>query len=352
MKITEYPELSEIFDDDVTVFDHNGVTKKVKFKTLKDATQSTIKDNPFVLFYKEFVDTSDTYDVYYRVIISIDVDDESGYDSEYLDASTGLKMSIYYKDMGDDIPSWDLQYKRIINVFGNKKLNVYRQSVVAVAQQSLGEVMSLCMNMKYGTSDPSITIEGSKNYLSGKVSLGTSTLKWKEVYAQNGTIQTSDRNEKNSFEDLLMSIVEPFILGLKPMRFKMNSGTSDRFHWGLISQDIEELLEKLKISDLDFAGFIRSPKVRIITEDKNGNPLKEPIEEVIEGEYEYSLRYDEFIAPIIKFIQELYHKYEEHDEQIAILEAENAALKDKVDKAEARIAELETKLDQVLTKLN
>ena len=38
-------------------------------------------------------------------------------------------------------------------------------------------------------------------------------------------------------------------------------------------------------------------------EDENGNELKKPIEETVEGEYDYSLRYDEFIAPLIKVVQ-------------------------------------------------
>lgn len=182
--------------------------------------------------------------------------------------------------------------------------------------------------------------------------VGTSSIKWDAIYAKNGVIQTSDRNEKNSESDLLASIIIPFILGLLPKKYKMNSGTSDRYHWGLISQDIEKLLQKIGLSDLDFAGFIRSPKIRIITKDENGNPLEKPIEEVVEGEYVYSLRYDEFIAPIILFIQELYRKYEKHEERITTLETENTALRDRVVKAEAKIEELDAKLKEILAKLD
>lgn len=153
------------------------------------------------------------------------------------------------------------------------------------------------------------------------------------------------------------------ILGLKPSTYKMNNGTSDRTHWGLISQDIEELLKKIGLTDLDFAGFIKSPKTIMVeeeeeyeTKDENGETIvktrKVQKEQIIEGEYNYSLRYDEFIAPIILFIQALYHKYEGHEKRITTLETENAALKDRVDKAEAKIAELEAKLNQVLVKLD
>lgn len=136
------------------------------------------------------------------------------------------------------------------------------------------------------------------------ISLGTSSNKWDSVYAKSGTIQTSDRNKKNTIEDLTTEKAEAFIYGLKPSTYKMNEGTSGRTHWGLISQDVEELMSQLGMDNLDFAGFIKSPKKVISYEDENGNKLKKPIEETVEGEYDYSLRYDEFIAPLIKVVQE------------------------------------------------
>ncbi|MFR8874751.1 MAG: hypothetical protein ACLVHV_15755 [Oscillospiraceae bacterium] len=43
--------------------------------------------------------------------------------------------------------------------------------------------------------------------------------------------------------------------------------TSGRTHWGLISQDIEELLPQLGMTSMDFAGFIKSPKTEDYYED-------------------------------------------------------------------------------------
>ena len=67
-----------------------------------------------------------------------------------------------------------------------------------------------------------------------------------------------------------------------------------RTHYGLIAQDIETLLETISKSATDFAGFCKDT----ITEDHDGNTLETP--KVI-----YGLRYGEFVAPIIKAIQEL-----------------------------------------------
>lgn len=158
------------------------------------------------------------------------------------------------------------------------------------------------------------------NAVSTRYSLGTSTYKWNNIYAVNGTIQTSDRAKKHDIADLGDGRVSDFIMGLKPVSYKMDEGTSGRTHWGLIAQDIEELMNELGMTSSDFAGFIKSPKVIIHHDDENGNPLKEPIEEVVEGEYEYALRYDEFIAPIIKMVQNIFNKCEGFDKRLKRIE--------------------------------
>ena len=99
----------------------------------------------------------------------------------------------------------------------------------------------------------------------------------------------------------------------------MNAGTSGRTHWGMISQDIEEMFEEIGMTSLDFAGFIKSPKM---TEEVSNEETGKIIEEskIIEGEYNYSLRYDEFIAPIIKVIQTQHEEIDELKQRINFLE--------------------------------
>lgn len=165
---------------------------------------------------------------------------------------------------------------------------------------------------------------------STNISLGTASKKWKEVYAVNGAIQTSDRNEKNSFVDLSVEKAEALIYGLKPTTYMMNSGSSGRIHWGLISQDLEELLELIGWTSLDFAGFIKSPKMtEPVIDEKTGKTIKES--EVIEGEYTYSLRYDEFIAPIIKVEQSHNERIKELEAKVSQQDLEIAALKSQIE---------------------
>jgi hypothetical protein len=142
--------------------------------------------------------------------------------------------------------------------------------------------------------------------------------KWRNIYAQNGTIQTSDRTTKTDINNLETQKAQAFINGLTPVSYKMIDGTSGRTHYGFIAQDIEALMNALSMDSKDFAGFIKSPKKITKYEDENGNKLKKPIEEVIEGEYDYSLRYDEFIAPLIKVVQEQQKEIERLKEMIAV----------------------------------
>lgn len=122
-------------------------------------------------------------------------------------------------------------------------------------------------------------------------SCGTSRRCWTDVYATNSTIQTSDANKKTGIEYGLDKYDEMFDK-LKPVSFLFKSNTSGRRHVGLIAQDIEETLSECGLTSLDFAGFIKSPK-----KDEEGK--------VIENEYDYALRYGEFIAMCIDQIQKL-----------------------------------------------
>ena len=90
----------------------------------------------------------------------------------------------------------------------------------------------------------------------------------------------------------------------------MNAGTSGRTHYGLISQDVETVLTDIGKTGTDFAGFCKDKNSRIETNADGSDSVIE------EDGYNYSLRYEEFIAPLIKAVQEL--------------SAENTALKARV----------------------
>lgn len=181
-------------------------------------------------------------------------------------------------------------------------------------------------------------IFGYNNYLN----LGFSNNCFKTVYTFTGTVQASDREKKKDIKEFDDKFVEDFIMGLIPVSYMFKENESGRTHYGLIAQDVEELMNALNMDSKDFAGFIKSPRyketieeieVENEVEDEDGKKkiVKEKRQNVkatlIENEYEYALRYEEFISPIIKMLQILNDKIDNQQQEINRLKQEIKKLK-------------------------
>lgn len=115
-------------------------------------------------------------------------------------------------------------------------------------------------------------------------SLGRYYAAWNDIYLSNEPIITSDRAHKKDISYDLDRYGALFDR-LRPVSYKLVNGQSGRTHLGLIAQDVEAALGECGLTDMDFAGLIRSPR-----ED---------------GGYDYALRYGEMIAMLIREVQEL-----------------------------------------------
>ena len=125
--------------------------------------------------------------------------------------------------------------------------------------------------------------------------LGRLNNRWDDIYATNGTIQTSDVNDKTSIEDTDLGL--NFVSQLNPRKYKLMNGESNRTHYGLIAQEVKTVLDNNNISTSDFAPYIKG---EIIDTNDQGT-----------GEYKTGLRYTEFISILIKAIQELEQRIED-----------------------------------------
>lgn len=155
-------------------------------------------------------------------------------------------------------------------------------------------------------------------YTSGNFTLGTSSAKWGQIYSTASSISTSDRNQKHDIKELPESQAHNLIFGLNPVIYKYNDGTSDRRHWGLIAQDVEELMESIHLDSSDFAGFIKSPREKL--KDEKTGEFELDLDEDGNLQYDYALRYEEFIAPLIKVVQEQQKEIGDLEERIKKLE--------------------------------
>lgn len=181
-----------------------------------------------------------------------------------------------------------------------------------------------------GVNENSWNLSPSKDHM---LQLGSANFRWGQIYSTNSSINTSDREQKKDIVDLTEDS-KTLIMSLKPVSYKFKEGTSGRTHYGLIAQDIEKTLEDLNMTPMDFAGFCKDQKVRTVmikekVIDDNGNVTDDEIDrestEPIEGEYVYGLRYEEFIAPLIKTVQLQQQEIEQLKQRIEILESGQGA---------------------------
>lgn len=253
---------------------------------------------------------------------------------------------------------------------GSKRITIDGKDNSAISAYGLGHLELSMFNDKYGLPTSikyGVVVDGSSFRPCGNgdqvitdafgrkcapLHLGYSDNRWVDVWIKSGVITTSDRNEKHDIEDLPNDLVTSFILGIQPKSYKFNDGKSGRTHYGMISQDIEELLESLGMSSLDFAGFIKSPKTEEYIEnaiDENGEvilkPDGTPVTKIktkeVEGEYIYSLRYEEFISPLIKFVQIQNERIDKLENDILKLKNKNTELENKYNDLLSRVEKLE-----------
>ena len=122
----------------------------------------------------------------------------------------------------------------------------------------------------------------NNSYSLGKTSAdGGPARQWSNVYSQNALSQTSDERSKQNINDSTLGL--EFINKLRPVKYQFIDNTSKRYHFGLIAQEVKKVVDDLNIDD--FGGWLL---------DDASDPES--------GQY---LRYDEFISPLIKAVQEL-----------------------------------------------
>lgn len=159
-----------------------------------------------------------------------------------------------------------------------------------------------------GVASVALTSTAVRAIIDNSTTMGASGARWSAVWAANGTIQTSDQRQKTDVQDSSLGL--EFINTLRPVSFKWILGGNDvtatgdiqnpivtprpgkRTHYGLLAQEVEQAL-----AGQDFGGL------------------------VYDGHTDtYALRYDQFISPLIKAVQELSKK-------VTALENEIVALK-------------------------
>lgn len=117
-----------------------------------------------------------------------------------------------------------------------------------------------------------------------KYTCGSYGFPWSNIYSTDGTISSSDRNQKFDI-DYDLSWTDDLFDGLKPSSFRRTVGDNYRRHTGLIAQDVKAIRDKLEIPDSELAAYCEWT--------------------MEDGSTGCGLRYEEFIGILIYQVQEL-----------------------------------------------
>ena len=132
--------------------------------------------------------------------------------------------------------------------------------------------------------------------------LGHSGGRWTEVFAVNGTINTSDENQKTDIADSDLGL--DFINALRPVKFKWietEGRAGVRTHYGLLGQEVETVLGGAASDTAIWTNALIEAHPEMEADPERNVPHVAAVEE----HYEQGLRYTELISPMIKAIQEL-----------------------------------------------
>lgn len=121
-------------------------------------------------------------------------------------------------------------------------------------------------------------------------SLGNTTYRWATIYQTSGTVTGSDERLKKNIEPLQNGV--DLILGVKPVQYQLVEGT--RKHYGFIAQEVKKTMD---ISGIDDVGLFIDPTVKPDWDTSDPTENDKP--------HYLSLRYEEFIAPMVQTIQHL-----------------------------------------------
>ena len=218
------------------------------------------------------------------------------------DITTGLLSADYIK-LGGDMAVYDSLNSYSVGGWIGYTTGTYGGAGIHM-QSGLGEVVATTSGAKlcYGANTLSVTSGGAQTNcglsaggdlvvsgsaapsVDGAGSLGFSDYRWSVLYAQTGTISTSDREKKTDISYALERY-DALFEKLRPASYRLKDGASGRTHTGLIAQDVEQALVECGLTGQDFAAFVRTPRT--------------------DGGADYGLRYEELVALCIRQIQML-----------------------------------------------
>lgn len=183
-----------------------------------------------------------------------------------------------------------------ISLYAGGKINLCINNSASAANAS---------NIEYVYADSKYIF---RNRANGTCYLGSGSYRWNTIYSKTGSVSTSDKRKKYDINSITKDKkIEKFFEGLRPVSYKSVEGDGNRVHYGFIAQEIEENIENAGLKYSEFAPIVKTPV------DKDGEELdyynESDREKIVD--YEYGLRYEEFISINTMMIQKLMNEVTE-----------------------------------------
>ena len=179
-------------------------------------------------------------------------------------------------------------------------------------------------------------------------SLGHTNNRWLDIYSINAPIHSSDFNLKTDIVETELGL--DFINKIEAVQYKWKDGQSNRLHQGFIAQQVRNILGHTNNKN-NHGMYVYSPasKKEIEIDGKT---------EIIEEEETFSLRYSEFLSPMVKAIQELSNKVDNLENNTQVVQGDNIILNTTTPAVQSSSSsstisnqKLEKKIDELISRI-
>jgi hypothetical protein len=284
-----YPKFNPLnFETKVNV-ENRLITQKTKTSKLSISGNNTVLSSNLIPNHngnhRIGLSENNTFNLYGNKVLINDGSDDTSITGNNITTNTGvdaMSQSIYFNTDKRGM------YMGIAYENGNNDNNGFTMAITGGS----GANPKLCFLLqKDGTMYNRGILQNNdiRPNVDNTYQLGSSDFRWNDIYATNGTINTSDERQKKDIENLDPEKTINFVKSLRTVRYKFKN--HKRFHCGLIYQELEPLSNE----------FLKDWGLLYNEDDFLG------------------VRYDELYAILIKTYQYLIEKNELLEKRLNIL---------------------------------
>lgn len=308
------------------IFGYYDSTQSDPFIPPSDTPYSDISVNGIYMCSKEAIQNKDT-----RYLFEVNTLNDTVNITNSSKTSPALTITNNYYDSvgGYDAPAlvlhspkqgyrnrpFDARLKVTGKLLGTDQTVNAQYSVALFGEEQLGRIIFRSNTFDTTSSPVGNTVSDTSSNPTVPSILGSDTFRWyqgyfMELYSKNGVNTSSDKKIKNHIGYMDTDKSLKLVNDLKPVEYTLKDNASGRKHMGFYAQDVKQTADNLELGNMSLYSAVWN---------KDGNE-KYYSDEAPDEELNWSLKYEEFIAPLVGAVQELTKRDKENKERISKLE--------------------------------